>query len=253
RRLPSQSYLVTPDRITPDPPPAEGDAPERRLPLDSDHPGRPKTVQYWAMHTDDSPVSPLDSEVDTVLWCTPTEAFRQLSYRGDRAVLRAFGSVAAEVTMVLLVQAHPGPDRANLLRDLLVWFAPRRILAADPTGCVRTVGPLATALGCDIEPAPPLPTPEAGGHRYRPVPDLLRDTGSGGVPTVLCLPDNTADMMVASVSDEDGLDSVVGAPVPGHRPPVGGDSLWALAFHAGRLVAADYYPDFTAPKPSPAV
>jgi 8-oxo-dGTP diphosphatase len=53
-----------------------------------DRKGRPKTVRYWLMSSDDEPAPA--NEVDEVRWVVPEQARFLLSYDRDRAVLDAF-------------------------------------------------------------------------------------------------------------------------------------------------------------------
>lgn len=51
--------------------------------------GRPKTVRYWEMTVTKGSFAP-NSEVDELIWLTPQEALRRLSYEHDRPVLASF-------------------------------------------------------------------------------------------------------------------------------------------------------------------
>jgi 8-oxo-dGTP diphosphatase len=53
-----------------------------------DRKGRPKTVRFWMMTTDDEPVP--SNEVDELRWVSPDQARWLLSYDRDREVLDAF-------------------------------------------------------------------------------------------------------------------------------------------------------------------
>jgi 8-oxo-dGTP pyrophosphatase MutT (NUDIX family) len=53
-----------------------------------DRKGRPKSVRYWLMTTDDEPVA--SNEVDDLRWVSSSQARSLLSYDRDREVLDAF-------------------------------------------------------------------------------------------------------------------------------------------------------------------
>jgi 8-oxo-dGTP diphosphatase len=59
-----------------------------------DRKGRPKTVRYWLMTSDDDPAPA--NEVDEVRWVAPDQARWLLSYDRDRAVLDAYLSARRE-------------------------------------------------------------------------------------------------------------------------------------------------------------
>lgn len=108
--------------------------------------------------------------------------------------------------------------------------------------------PLAAALGRQIHSAPPPYRSEYDGDSGSAA-DLVGHLGAGAVSTALCLPDAVVKITVAALLGTLGPDSPTRTPVPVHRHPMDGDCLWALAFHAAQLVAADHYPDLTVPKP----
>lgn len=51
--------------------------------------GRPKTVRYWEMTVAKGSFAP-NHEVDELLWLTPRQAMRRLSYEHDHPVLTSF-------------------------------------------------------------------------------------------------------------------------------------------------------------------
>lgn len=230
RRLPTQEYVLGPDR---------------------------KTVDYWAMTPAGGEFTATD-EVDSTRWVRPAEAATWLSYDRDRDLLRAFEAVPPPTSTVLLVRhakagsrsSWPGEDllrpldgtgraQAEGLRRALRWFGPERVVSADPLRCLQTVQPIAADLGLPVEPEPALA--EEG---YEKDPDRglerLRAVAAGAGRVVVCSQGGVIPDLVRILADEHGV------PLPRRKVPARKASMWALSFLDSRLVAADYYPDLAA-------
>lgn len=263
RQLPTQSYLLVPPSALACTP-GFRDPVRRRAAVDSGPPGRSKSVRFWAMRAAGRRTRTLDDEVDAVGWLAPDAAEQRLSYDTDREVLRAFRLLPPDtVTLLLVRHAHAvhragwdGEDRlrpldatgwrqAERLRQALLWFEPHRVLAADRTRCVQTVTPLATALGVGVE-----VDPRFGEDAYTAevTRDVLRALAARGVSAVVCSQSGLIPELVEALSCEDTVALPVpppeSAPAQAGWPTARKGSTWALSFHRGRLVAADYYAEF---------
>lgn len=132
--------------------------------------GAPKEVAYWAMTVWADDGAPGDSEVDEVAWLPVAAASQRLRYPGDMAVLEAWRA-APEVTGVVLLVRHgdagercarpdlddarplspAGSIEAAALCELLVLFAPGRLVCAPVRRCAQTLAPLAERTGLAVE------------------------------------------------------------------------------------------------------
>jgi 8-oxo-dGTP diphosphatase len=210
-----------------------------------------KRVSFWAMRYLDGEHIAGD-EVDRVRWATVAEATQQLSYPVDRGVLADFARLpSATGTLLLMRHAragkrsdYSGDDRLRPLdkagrrqaRDAvpaLAAFHPRRVLAADRVRCEQTVQRLAGQLGLRVLSAAELSDeayandPEAAVARVR---ELLEQPGT----TVICSQGETIPAMLQELGAPDG-------PHPARK-----GSVWALSIAGRGVIAADYYPSFSA-------
>jgi 8-oxo-(d)GTP phosphatase len=191
--------------------------------------GSPKRVEYWAMRASGGQFT-AGAEVDMLEWLPAHMALDLLTYDHDAVVVRAFATTTVDA-LVLLVRHAAAGDRASWtdrdelrpldqegagqaerLAQVLPLFGPQRVVSSDQVRCVQTVQPLARRLGVDIEIAPALSE-----HAHA-------DNRACGAAAVRHLA-GEADLSLPDV-------------------PTAKGSVWALSFLDGRLVAADYYPDF---------
>jgi len=232
----------------------------RRLPTTAydvlqDGAAAPKRVDYWAMHARTGDFVP-NEEVDDLRWMPLDDAADALSYPHDREVLRAFGSLPAHTTTILLVRhakagskkAWKGPDRrrpldaagrkqARHLADVLPWFAPDRIVSADNVRCTQTVGVLARYLKRKVEKDAVFGEAAHKRHPGRAAAALRRLAGRGQCVVVSSQGGVIPDTL-SRLAAEDGLD------LGDIETPKG--SVWALHFVGPRLVAADHLGDLRA-------
>jgi 8-oxo-(d)GTP phosphatase len=128
---------------------------------------------------------------------------------------------------------------AETLRRTLPAFGPARLLSACGARFADTVRPLGADLGLAVEPEPALGEDE---YATRPRRGLTRILALAGArhTTAVCAPGTVIRHLVAALADDAGL--ALGA------LPARMGSVWALFFTAGRLTAADYYPDLGSPR-----
>ena len=129
--------------------------------------GRPKVVRYWAMAPTGGQFAP-SGEVDQVRWLPLAEAISQVSYDGDRAVLRAVATTRKSLAfLVRHGQAGKrdqwrGDDRlrpldargraqAQAVADRLAGYPVTRLVSSPYERCVQTLLPLAQRLGLPVE------------------------------------------------------------------------------------------------------
>ena len=86
--------------------------------------GRDKRVRYWAMRPVDGAFEPHD-EVDELVWLSPLEARRRLSWERDDPVVRAFGHDGSRP--LLLVRHASAGDRQ-------AWTSDDRLRPLDERG-----------------------------------------------------------------------------------------------------------------------
>jgi 8-oxo-(d)GTP phosphatase len=201
--------------------------------------GVSKTVRFWAMNYRGGEFES-SAEVDKFEWLDLDEARRQLSYRGERAILDTALAAPLPTSVVALVRHAragkrsdwPGPDelrplesrgrtQARALAELVSLFAPVRLIAADPLRCVQTLEPLAERLGqvIEVEPAFADNTSALDLVLTRDALDTLVASG----------------LTVAVCSQGDTITRLRDA-----RAAKG--STWVLGCRAGAIVSADYYP-----------
>jgi 8-oxo-dGTP pyrophosphatase MutT (NUDIX family) len=228
-----------------------------RLPTRHYHtPQGPKTVDYWAMRGYDGSFT-ATAEVDQCVWLPRAQARSRLAYPDDDHLLDALTLAAEADTLVLQVRhasaGNPeewagddalrpldgrGHNQAEALRRILPLFAPTRLLSVDNTRCLDTLTPLAADLNLPVEPEHAFEErhyanqPAAGLHRLR---ELARDSAV----TVVCSQGTVIPHLVTTLAAQDDLS------LSDVRAKKG--SVWALFFRAGRLAAADYYPNLAGP------
>jgi len=207
----------------------------------------PKRVSYWAMRYLDGDHVP-NVETDELRWLTVAEANRLLTYPVDRGVLADFARLPANGSIVLLMRHGKagrrtdwrGEDRKRPLdkigrrqaRDAVPFlqaFGPVRVLAADRVRCEQTVAPFAATADLQVE-----STPEFSDEAYlanpRPALKSFEKVAESGATTLICSQGKAIPQLLADLD----------VPAAGHVSRKG--SLWALSWHRGSVVAADYYP-----------
>ncbi|MEO9236827.1 MAG: histidine phosphatase family protein, partial [Jatrophihabitantaceae bacterium] len=176
------------------------------------------------------------------------EATQLLTYPVDRCVLADFARVPATTNSVLLLRHAKAGKRsefsgADELRPLdkigrrhareaapvLAAFNPHRVLSADRVRCEQTVAPAAKLLGLDVERAPGF---SDEGYLASPArtTESLQQLAELAGSSLICSQGLTIPGLLEDLS----------APAPGY--PARKGSLWVLALHQRRAVAADYYP-----------
>jgi 8-oxo-dGTP diphosphatase len=191
--------------------------------------GREKIVHYWATEATDAAVrassfSP-NKEVASVEWVSLKKARERLSYPVDREILDAFAAlvdrgVLRTFPIVALRHAKAksradwdgedaarplttrGRRQANAIVGPLLAFGVRRIWSSPAERCVRTVTPLAAALGRRIERTELLSQDawEVGASDAR---TIVRARVRARKPVVVCshgpvLPDIIAELALAT-------------------------------------------------------
>jgi 8-oxo-dGTP pyrophosphatase MutT (NUDIX family)/phosphohistidine phosphatase SixA len=130
----------------------------------------PKTVDYWSMRAVAEGEFTPNDEVDDLRWLPISAAEGLLTYPHDGRVLRAFRALPpVSATVALIRHAHAGERRrwlgadsarpldavgereAGALAELLVVFAPDRLVSASPRRCLQTLAGLAERLDLPIE------------------------------------------------------------------------------------------------------
>jgi 8-oxo-dGTP diphosphatase len=139
---------------------------------------RTKIVHYWAAEATDDAIRASEfvpnKEIAAIEWVTPKKAISRLSYPVDveiienflrlldEGVLRTFPIVALRHAKALPREDWEGKDAARPLAPRgrkqaraivgpLRAFGVRRIISSPATRCVKTVAPLADALGRKID------------------------------------------------------------------------------------------------------
>ncbi|MEU3271630.1 NUDIX hydrolase [Saccharomonospora sp. NPDC006951] len=238
--------------------------------------GTGKTVDYFSARALEGQFA-VNEEVDELRWCTPELAASIVGYDGDRAVLRQFMALPADLTTVLLVRhakagkreswagaddlrplSEAGRRQAAALRVLLGTFGPDRVFAAPKLRCVQTVLGVADDLDRTVTTEPVFAeesfsaAPEATETRLREI------AAEGGTP-VVCSQGGVIPAVVRTLAERDGVGGVVPPGSATGSPASKKGSLWLLSFAASggdlttpRLVAASYLPS-PLPAPSPSV
>jgi 8-oxo-dGTP diphosphatase len=178
-----------------------------------------KVVDFWAMRSASSNGFEPGPETDDLAWLTPSDAQERASYERDIMVIGAFADLPPLRGPVLVVrhawageaEQWAGPDearpldeqgeaRAAVLADTLACFGPTRLVSAAPLRCVRTLTPLAAALGLEIQIDPAFnehADPGVAADRLRGL-----DTGHGA--TVICSQGKMIAPLLAMLARSDG-------------------------------------------------
>jgi 8-oxo-(d)GTP phosphatase len=219
----------------------------------------PKEVDYWLMQGSGDFVP--NDEVDQLCWLGVDRAAELVSQPHDRAVLADLARTDVPRAPTLLLVRHAsagdrsdfdGPDelrrldrrgraQARRLAEVLPLFRPVAVATAEPVRCRETMGPLAEALGIDVE-----LLPELGEERFKADPEagltaverLLTPRAEPGV-TVVCSQGGTIPtvLLELGVRWQDATGTL--------WPPSAKGSVWALGGRPGALLA-DYYRDLAA-------
>lgn len=142
---------------------------------------RQKIVHYWAAEATDAAIRSStfvpNREIAALEWLTPKKALKRLSYPVDVEILENFlkfvdDGVLATFPIIALRHAKAldrdewkgkdaarplstrGRRQANAAVGQLVAFGPRRIISSPAVRCIKTVAPLAAAMGRRIEQSP---------------------------------------------------------------------------------------------------
>lgn len=210
--------------------------------------GLPKHVDYWSMRVVTAGAFRPGSEVDGIEWVPVNDAIKMLTHPHNVPVVGAFAQ-RPEVTGVVIVNRHasagrrdqwsgadsarpldkPGTATAGTLGQLLLLFAPTRLVAAPPKRCRETLVPLATAadLPIDVDSVfaeAPDGTPDAMADRLR---ELAGATGC------------TVVSSQGGVIPE-ALARLAGGPPDRYRTAKG--ASWVLSFAADGTLVTDATP-----------
>ena len=127
-----------------------------------------KIVHYWAARVQDAKPKPDGKEVDGVRWCSPKEAYDELTNPSDKIPLHALEQAHAEDTLrtwPLIVVRHAkakprsswsraegerplaatGLRQAQAVSRLLLAWHPDRVVSSPWARCVQTVRPYVKA------------------------------------------------------------------------------------------------------------
>jgi 8-oxo-dGTP diphosphatase len=130
--------------------------------------GTAKRVKYWSAKFLRQVGTPMQGEVDQVLWKSPNEAEELLSRESDREILTRFLGTELD-TQVLILLRHAkaiaredwqnedldrplsaiGEQQAKRLISTLTPFGIREIHSSSAVRCYETINPLARALSLD--------------------------------------------------------------------------------------------------------
>ncbi|GLZ79907.1 8-oxo-dGTP diphosphatase [Actinorhabdospora filicis] len=206
-----------------------------------------KTVDYWAMRAV-NPGAPFvpNEEIAERRWVSLEEARKLCSRPRDFAALDAFEALPRITGLVVFLRhakavagvEFDGPDvarpletrgraRAGYLVPLLALFQPARVVSASPLRCVKTVEPLAGAMGAEVEGDAVF---DAEAHFRNPERAAVRlaELAKGGDAVVVCSQLPVIADSLALLADTSGLS------VPSvHTKPGEG---WVLGFDGPTLV-----------------
>ena len=142
---------------------------------------RRKIVHYWAAEATDAAIRASafvpNKEIAALEWVTPKKALSRLSYPVDveilenflrlvdEGVLRTFPIIALRHAKAVSRDEWEGEDalrpltgrgrrQANSIVGPLLAFGARKLISSPATRCVKTVTPLAAALGRKVEKTP---------------------------------------------------------------------------------------------------
>lgn len=209
-----------------------------------------KTVDYYAARYVDGDFTPSE-EVADVRWLPVADAAAALTFDRDRPVLAAFTALPADLTTLLLVRHAKAGSRAQWddvdalrplsrngekqvapVRDLAAAYGATRVYAAPLVRCIRTVEPIADALGVPVAEEELMGEEKYEGMAEAAQRRLMEIVAAGGVP-VVCSQGGVIPDLLHRVATASGLS--VGRRVESKK-----GSVWALFFSESRLVAADY-------------
>lgn len=210
-----------------------------------------KIVHYWAARCHAGYFVP-NKEVDQMVWLTPKDAVKQLTYPHDRKVVAKFCKKPADTQTVLIVRhatagrkaRYKGDDRkrpldrkgraqAKSLVPQLMAFGATVLYAADRTRCVQTIEPLALEMNAPITVEPALTeeayadNPEAAHTR------VLEIAALGGTPAI-CSQGKVIPYLIDWWCSRDGVKPDKSRNRKG--------STWVLTLSEGRVIAADHLP-----------
>jgi 8-oxo-(d)GTP phosphatase len=139
---------------------------------------RQKIVHYWAAEATDAAIRGSaflpNKEIAALEWATPKKALSRLSYPVDAEILQNFLQLVEEGvrrTFPVIVLRHAkalgreewdgadaarplsprGRKQANSIVGPLLAFGARKLISSPATRCVKTLTPLAAALGRKVE------------------------------------------------------------------------------------------------------
>jgi 8-oxo-dGTP diphosphatase len=207
---------------------------------------RRKSVTFWAMRCIEEDFAPHD-EVDAVRWLPAGAARAELSYDTDRHVLDDFLSAPVPDSVVVLVRharagkrsdwhgedaLRPldpsGEQQARRLAELLRYFRPRAICAADRTRCIQTVQPLAARLDLQVQIEPAF-ADEYFMDNPSATETALLSLAKPGRVSVICSQGTAVPQLIDRLA-------------PGVRSSeTRKGAFWVLSFVDGDVVAADHY------------
>ncbi|WP_099024845.1 8-oxo-(d)GTP phosphatase MutT1 [Mycolicibacterium palauense] len=211
-----------------------------------------KRVVYWSARADESTPGEFvpNKEVDKLLWLSPLEAIRVLSYPHDRKVVRRFTEQPADTRSLLIVRhgtagsksRYKGDDRlrpldkrgraqAEALVGVLLAFGATDLHAADRLRCRQTLEPLAEELGADIRMEPAL-TEEAYAEDPEAARQRMVDIAAEPGTRVICSQGKVIPNLVDWWCTRDGVDA--------DRSRNRKGSTWVMTLHDDLLVAADH-------------
>ncbi|MHB8452904.1 MAG: NUDIX hydrolase, partial [Mycobacteriales bacterium] len=210
-----------------------------------------KVVHYWAMQALGGEFR-AGEEVDAITWLAPDVALARLTYARDREPLERLLDAPQATTPLLLIRHARAGDRASwkgddrlrpldqvglaqatALADVLGYFGPVQVYAADRLRCVQTAAPLAARWGVPVHTDPALSEESQASHPGRALRRLQSLAEQG--PTAACSQGGLIPWLVDSLASRDHL------PLPPARARKA--SVWVLSFAAHHLVGADYLAD----------
>lgn len=129
-----------------------------------------KKVTFWSMRYIGGEFCAND-EVDEVEWLRAGQAYRRLTYDGEREIVADWSTMPVPDSLIVLVRHakagrrsdwrggddrlrpldENGQQQAKELARLLSVFEPTSIWSADQLRCEQTVAPLADALGLPVQ------------------------------------------------------------------------------------------------------
>jgi 8-oxo-dGTP pyrophosphatase MutT (NUDIX family)/phosphohistidine phosphatase SixA len=207
-----------------------------------------KWVDYWSMRTEKpDAVFTADDEIGERRWLTLAEAREALTRPRDQEVLKAFASLPAVTSTVLLVapaeveQDWDGPvvtrplslrgqDQAVRLAALASLYQPDRAFTATGRASVQTVEPIAQAVRCTLSGDSVFDT-EAHERNPERSSARIRELAGGGGAVIVCAEPEVVCDTVAILADEDGIE----APDVSTRP----GEAWVLSLSGQKLVGIE--------------